>query len=87
MQCVAQCRIQDMVGESRRLEAEALLALLRGLIATVHASLPWHERDFRRRRGRSADFSVLGGDSARGVGDNDDAASGGIGDDQFWSEA
>lgn len=45
LQCVvAQCRVQDLVGESRRLGSDALLSLLQALIATVHANLPRHER-------------------------------------------
>lgn len=49
LQCVAQCRLQDLVGESRRLGADAFLALLRALIGAVHTSLPPHEcYGFRR---------------------------------------
>lgn len=42
---MVQCRIRDLVGESRRLGADALLSFLRALIAIVHTSLPLHERD------------------------------------------
>lgn len=44
---VAQARVQDLLGESRRLDADSLQALLRALIATVHGSLPLHERQRR----------------------------------------
>lgn len=46
---VAQARVQDLLGESRRLDADSLRALVGALIATVHSSLPLHERRYRRR--------------------------------------
>ncbi|CAN0491205.1 unnamed protein product, partial [Laminaria digitata] len=63
-ECVAQCRVQDLVGESRRLGADALLALLRALIAIVRAGLPHHERrrlDGSRGGGNSGGAGVGGG--------------------------
>lgn len=61
-QCVAQCRVQDLVGESRRLGADAFLALLRALIGAVHASLPPHERC-----GFRGDPEAFGGGDSAGV--------------------
>lgn len=60
---VAQARVQDLLGESRRLDADSLRALLRALISTVHGSLPLHER---QRRDFEEGASVM--DSGEGDG-------------------
>lgn len=62
---VAQARVQDLLGESRRLDIDSLQALLRALIATVHSSLPLHERQRRYC------------EEAEGVMDNGERESGG----------
>lgn len=75
-QCVAQCRVQDLVGESRRLGADALLALLRALIAIVRTGLPRHER--RRLDGsRGGCDGGDGGGSGGGGGRGGDCVGGG----------
>ncbi|CAN0448351.1 unnamed protein product, partial [Ectocarpus sp. 8 AP-2014] len=67
LEWVAQARVQDLVGESRRLGADSLRALIHALIAVVHGSLPAHER--RRRRGLEG-----GAGGGTGVGDCGTAA-------------
>lgn len=68
---VAQTRVQDLLGESRRLDADSLRALLRALIAIVHGSLPLHER---QRRNFEDGASVM--DSDEGDGDGCGGAAG-----------
>ncbi|CAM9457727.1 unnamed protein product, partial [Ectocarpus sp. 6 AP-2014] len=67
LEWVAQARVQDLVGESRRLGADSLRALIHALIAVVHGSLPAHER--RRRKGFDG-----GAGGGTGVGDCGTAA-------------
>lgn len=66
-----QARVQDLLGESRRLDADSLRALLRALIAIVHGSLPFHER---RRRDSEEEAGVMGSGEREGSGGGEETA-------------
>ena len=76
---VSQARVQDLLGESRRLDADSLRALLGALIATVHGSLPLHERqrrDFEERSGVMGSGEGKGSSGGGGGGAVAEAAGG-----------